>query len=133
MHTIYPWLLLRKVPVVKVESLSDHAIRIYFSPKEFIKPLHGLAISDAVLHEWHSFAAIPDIDGIDGGASSCIVSKARDWTAKAIERPAEAYYMRRCHMTGALHMAKVFKRVVIMATGSGVGPCLALFGHALKT
>lgn len=133
MHTIYPWVLLRKVPVVKVERLSDHAIRLYFSPQEVIKPLHGLAISDAVLREWHSFAAISDIDGTDGGASSCIISKAGDWTAKTIERPAEAYYMRGCHMTGALHMAKVFKRVIIMATGSGVGPCLALFGHAPKT
>lgn len=36
-------------------------------------------------------------------------------------------------MTGALYMAKVFKRVVFMATGSGVGPCLALFGHAPGT
>jgi ferredoxin-NADP reductase len=41
--------------------------------------------------------------------------------------------MRGCHVTGTLYMAKVFKRVVVMATGSGVGPCLALFGHAPKT
>lgn len=132
-HVIYPWVLLRKVPVVKVEHLSDRAVLLYFSPKESVTPLHGVSISDAPLLEWHSFAAIPDTGGTDGGAASCIVSKAGDWTAKAVDRPADFYYMRGCHMTGTLYMAKVFKRVVVMATGSGVGPCLALFGHAPKT
>jgi hypothetical protein len=132
-HVIYPWLLLRKVPVVKTEYLSNRAVRIYFSPKETIRPLHGVSISDAPLHEWHSFAAISDTGGKDGGAASCIVSKAGDWTAKLVDHPAQFYYMRGCHVTGTLYMAKVFKRVVVMATGSGVGPCLALFGHAPKT
>jgi NAD(P)H-flavin reductase len=132
-HVIYPWILLRKVPVVKVEHLSDRAVRLYFSPKESIQPLHGVSISDSPLHEWHSFAAISDAGGADGGAASCIVSKAGDWTERTVNRPADFYYMRGCHMTGTLYMAKVFTRVVIMATGSGVGPCLALFGHAPKT
>jgi len=132
-HVIYPWVLLRKVAVVKTEHLSDRATRLYFSPKESIRPLHGVSISDAPLHEWHSFAAISDTGGTEGGAASCIVSKAGDWTAKTVNHPAAFYYMRGCHITGALYMAKVFKRVVIMATGSGVGPCLALFGHAPKT
>jgi NAD(P)H-flavin reductase len=132
-HVIYPWVLLRKVQVVKVEHLSDRAVRLYFSPTESIRPLHGVSISDAPLHEWHSFAAISDTDGTDGGAASCIVSKAGDWTARTVDHPADFYYMRGCHMTGTLYMAKVFKRVVIMATGSGVGPCLALFGHAPRT
>ena len=132
-HVIYPWVLLRKVPVVRVEHLSNRAVRIYFSPKESIRPLHGVSISDAPLHEWHSFAAISDTGGTDGGAASCIVSKAGDWTAKTVAHPAQFYYMRGCHMTGTLYMAKVFKRVVVMATGSGVGPCLELFGHAPKT
>lgn len=132
-HVIYPWLLLRKVAVVEVEHLSDRAVRLYFSPEESIRPLHGVSISDAPLHEWHSFAAISDTSGIESGAASCIVSKAGDWTARTVNHPADFYYMRGCHMTGTLYMAKVFKRVVIMATGSGVGPCLALFGHAPRT
>jgi NAD(P)H-flavin reductase len=132
-HIIYPWILLRKVSVFKVEHLSDRAVRLYFSPKESIRPLHGVSISDSPLHEWHSFAAISDTDGTDGGAASGIVSKAGDWTARTVNRPADFYYMRGCHMTGTLYMAKVFRKVVIMATGSGVGPCLALFGHAPKT
>jgi NAD(P)H-flavin reductase len=132
-HVIYPWMLLRKVPVIKVEYLSDRAVRLYFSPKESIPPLYGVSISDAPLREWHSFAAIPDTGAADGGAASCIVSKAGDWTARTVDHPADFYYMRGCHVTGTLYMAKVFKRVVIMATGSGVGPCLALFGHASKT
>lgn len=132
-HTIYPWLLLRKVPVHKVEHLSDHAVRIYFSPKEKIRPLHGLAISDSVLSEWHAFAAIPDLDGSDDGATSCIISRAGDWTAKTIAKPAEYYYMRGVHATGVLAMAQIFTRVVVMTTGSGIGPCMALFGLCPNT
>lgn len=71
-HAIYPWVLLRKVPVIKVEHLSNRAVRLYFLPKESIRPLHGVSISDAPLHEWHSFAAISNTDG---GAASCIISK----------------------------------------------------------
>lgn len=128
-HAIYPWLLLRKVLVTKTELLSDHAIRIYFSPRERIPPLHGCAISDSPLHEWHSFAAIPGRDG----AASIIVSKAGDWTAKTVHCPAPYYYMRGIHATGVLGMAQLFRTVVIMATGSGIGPCLALFGQTPQT
>jgi hypothetical protein len=28
-HVIYPWIMLRKVPVIKVEHLSDRAVRLY--------------------------------------------------------------------------------------------------------
>jgi hypothetical protein len=56
MNVAYPWMLLRKVDVVKVESLSDHAIRVYFSPRERIPALRGSTISDRPLCEWHSFA-----------------------------------------------------------------------------
>ena len=52
---------------------------------------------------------------------------------KTVAHPADFYYMRGCHMTGTLYMAKVFEWVVVMATGSGVGLCLALFGYAPKT
>lgn len=132
-HTIYPWLLLRKVRVHKIEHLSDHAVRVYFSPREKFRPLHGVAISDSVLSEWHAFAAIPDLDGRDDGATSSIISRAGDWTAKTIAKPADYYYMRGVHATGVLAMAQIFKRVVVMTTGSGIGPCMALFGSCPNT
>jgi hypothetical protein len=132
-NVVYPWLLLRRVPVTKVERLSDHAVRLYFSSKERIPALHAFAISDAPLHEWHSFAAIPDTNDREGGSSSCIVSKAGDWTAETIRNPRESYYMRGVHKAGVLGMAKVFRSVVLMATGSGIGPCLSIFGQTPDT
>jgi hypothetical protein len=133
LHAIYPWLLLRKVAVVRTERLTDHAIRIFFSTKEKIRPLHGIAISDRPLREWHAFAGIPPLDESDGGATSCIISNAGDWTSKTIQSPAPYYYMRGVHATGVLAMASVFRSVVIMATGSGIGPCLAVFGQIPRT
>ena len=132
-HVIYPWVLLRRVQVDHTERLSDHATRIYFSTKENIPRLHGCAISDSPVHEWHGFAAIPDLEGTDGGCASVIVSKAGDWTSKTIESPASYYYMRGIHATGVLGMAQVFRSVIIMATGSGIGPCLAVVGQIPQT
>jgi len=132
-NVVYPWILLRRVSVTKVEHLSNHAVRLYFSSKERIPALHTFAISDAPLHEWHSFAAIPDTDDREGGASSCIISRAGDWTAETIRNPREFYYMRGVHKAGVLGMAKVFRSLVLMATGSGIGPCLSVFGQTPDT
>lgn len=132
-NIIYPWLLLRKVDVMKVERLADHAIRVYFSPRERIPALRTSAISDKPLHEWHSFAMIPDIDGSDGRASSCVISRAGDWTDKIIRSPPSFFYMRGISKTGVLGMAKVFRSVVLMCTGSGIGPVLAFMGQMPNT
>ena len=132
-NVIYPWILLRRVPVIEVDHLSDHAVRLYFSHKERIPAFYVFAISDAPLHEWHSFAAVPDFDDRKGGAISCIVSKAGDWTAGTIRNPLASYYMRGVHKAGVLGMAKVFRSVILMATGSGIGPCLSVFGQMPDT
>lgn len=124
-NAIWPWLMLRKVRVVRTENLSDHAIRIYFDPKEKIIPTHGVAISKTPLLEWHSFAAMNDFDGTAGGSSSIVVSRAGDWTSDAIRNPRPYYYMKGIHMAGPGTMAKIFHRVVFMCTGSGAGPVLA--------
>ncbi|KAM0703044.1 hypothetical protein Q7P35_009818 [Cladosporium inversicolor] len=133
MNIAYPWILLRKVDVVRVESLSDHAIRVYFSPRERIPALRGSTISDKPLCEWHSFAVIPDFDGCDGGANSCIISRAGDWTDKIIRDPPNFFYMRGLSKTGVLGMAKVFRSIVLMSTGSGIGPCLSILGQMPNT
>lgn len=132
-NVAYPWLLLRRVDVTKIERLSNHAIRVYFSPQERIPALRGTSISDQPLHEWHSFAVIPDLDGSDGGASSCIISRAGDWTDKIIRTPPSFFYMRGHSKTGVLGMTKVFRSVVLMSTGSGIGPCLGIMGQLPDT
>lgn len=114
-----PWMRLRKVDVVP-EPLSNHAIRLHFN---FAHPPPGRAIriSDNPMREWHAFACImePDKPGF-----SIVVSRAGDWTGKMIENPPTRIWTRGVPASGVLRMATLFQKVVLVATGSGIGPCL---------
>ena len=116
-----PWIWLRKVPV-SAEHLSDHAIRLHFMHTNL--PLCAAPrISDNPLLEWHAFAGIPEEDG---RGFSVIVSKAGDWTTKLIRNPPTKLWVRGIPTMGVLHVAPIFKKVVLVATGSGIGPVLSL-------
>lgn len=114
-----PWLRLRKVNVV-VEPLSKHAVRLYF---DFCTPPPGRAvrITDNPMREWHAFATVtePDKPGF-----SIVVSRAGDWTGRTIENPPTRIWTRGVPASGVLRMAPLFKKIVLVATGSGIGPCL---------
>lgn len=114
-----PWMRLRKVDVV-AEPLSNHAIRLHFN---FCHPPPGRAIriSDNPMREWHAFACImePDKPGF-----SIVVSRAGDWTGRVIENPPTRIWTRGVPASGVLRMATLFQKVVLVATGSGIGPCL---------
>ncbi|KAL7279919.1 hypothetical protein ACG7TL_006328 [Trametes sanguinea] len=115
---ILPWLRLRKVPV-RAEVLSNHAVRLYF---DYVtpKPGHFTRISDDPLFEWHGFATISE-PGKTG--YSLVVSKAGDWTTKMITNPPKELYVRGIPTYGVLRIAPLFRRMVLVATGSGIGPC----------
>lgn len=118
---ILPWIRLRKVDAYP-EVLSNHAVRIRFKYMK-VGPVLGIRITHHPLKEWHAFATIPDADG---SSFSLIVSDAGDWTRKQIQSPAKKYWIRGVPITGVLRMAEVFKRVVLVTTGSGIGPCLSM-------
>ena len=119
---ILPWIRLRKVEAFP-EVLSRHAVRIHFKYSyKNIRNVIGLRITHNPLKEWHAFATIPDADG---SSFSLIVSDNGDWTKKQIMEPANAYWVRGIPVTGVLRMATVFKRIVLVTTGSGIGPCLS--------
>ena len=120
---ILPWLRLRKVDVV-TEKLSNHAIRMHFKYTD-VGPVMGIRITHSPLKEWHSFASIPG----SGKAFSIIVSDAGDWTKQQINSPSTNYWVRGIPVAGVLRMALVFKKVVIVTTGSGIGPTLSML-HA---
>lgn len=119
-HLILPWLRLREWEF-RPEVLSSHALRLHFNTT--LKPFSGLAISDRPLFEWHPFATFPTADGQPGG--SLIISHAGDWTKKTIMNPKTKYWVKGVPRTGVLSMAIIFQRVVIVTTGSGIGPCLS--------
>ncbi|KAI0699277.1 nonribosomal peptide synthetase 12 [Cerioporus squamosus] len=115
---ILPWLRLRKVPV-RAEVLSKHAVRLYF---DYVtpRPGHFTRISESPLMEWHGFATISE-PGKTG--YSLVVSRAGDWTSKMIEQPPKELWVRGVPCYGVLRITPLFRRVVFVATGSGIGPC----------
>lgn len=119
-HVALPWMRLRRLQI-KPERLGVgvHAIRLHLPEK--VSSCVVYRIADAPLKEWHSFACIPSPDGI---GSSMIVSNAGDWTRRAINNPKKWYYTRGVPTVGVLCMAKLFRSVIIVTTGSGIGPCL---------
>uniref|UniRef100_L2FZK6 Nonribosomal peptide synthetase 12 n=1 Tax=Colletotrichum fructicola (strain Nara gc5) TaxID=1213859 RepID=L2FZK6_COLFN len=114
-----PWMRLRRVKVVP-EPLSKHAVRLHF---DFTTPgpctSRGVRITDRPMVEWHAFAAIPEPDG---PGFSIVVSKAGDWTKRIIENPPTSIWS--TPASGVLAVAPLFKKMVLVATGSGIGPCL---------
>ncbi|KAF9445393.1 nonribosomal peptide synthetase 12 [Macrolepiota fuliginosa MF-IS2] len=115
---ILPWIRLRKVSV-RSEVLSRHAVRIYF---DYTTPIPGsfARISDNPLFEWHGFATVPE-PGKKG--YSLVVSRAGDWTSKQIDNPPTALWVRGVPAFGVLRIVPLFRRLIFVATGSGIGPC----------
>lgn len=70
--------------------------------------------------EWHGFATVPE-PGMKG--YSLVVSRAGDWTGKQIENPPNHLWVRGVPTFGVLRIVPLFRRVVFVATGSGIGPC----------
>ncbi|KAH9065350.1 hypothetical protein EDB87DRAFT_1595365 [Lactarius vividus] len=114
-----PWVRLRKVPVRTV-VLSSHAVRLYF---DYATPVAGsfVRISDSPLMEWHSFGTVAE-PGKQG--FSLIVSQAGDWTSKKILNPPSEVWVRGIPTIGFIHVAPLFRRLLLVATGSGIGPCV---------
>ncbi|KAK5991327.1 Adenylate-forming reductase [Cladobotryum mycophilum] len=124
------WFFLRKVKV-SPELLSDHAIRLHF---DYTVPVNGTftRISKRPLFEWHSFATIPQpqptFEGT-GPGYSLVVSNAGDWTRDCISNPPSELWVRGLPTCGVMRIATLFNRIVVIATGSGIGP---LLGHIVQ-
>lgn len=120
------WFWLRKVPV-EAEVLSDHAVRLHF---DYTVPVNGsfTRLSRKPLVEWHSFATIPAPTAENGRAPgySLVVSNAGDWTKKTIQDAPKHLWVRGVPTCGVMRIATCFRRIVVIGTGSGIGP---LLGH----
>lgn len=116
---ILPWTRLKKVPV-RSEVLSSHAIRLHFDYTNTI-PGTAVRISERPLMEWHAFATVakPNLPGF-----SLVVSNAGDWTRRQIGRAPDKLWVRGIPACGVLRIVPLFQRIVLVATGSGIGPCL---------
>jgi hypothetical protein len=115
-----PWLRLRKVPV-RIERPSSHVALTRFSYG--VTPFAGssTAVSRSPLKEWHSFANVP-APGKDGFRLT--ISRAGDWTGAFIDDAPSHVWVKGIPTAGVANIEVLFKRVIYVATGSGIGPCL---------
>jgi len=149
---IYPWTRLR-LRDVEAEPLSDHCVKLNF---DYRTAHYGQAIrlSDSPLRETHAFATIPHPAAPEPETPHCsgcacdrplakpqphplshagekgfsvVISNAGDWTRKIIQNPPKKMYVRGVPTSGVLRVAGMFEPVIVMATGSGIAPCLSLF------
>ncbi|KAL4885455.1 hypothetical protein BJY04DRAFT_230989 [Aspergillus karnatakaensis] len=120
------WFFLRKIPV-DAEVLSNHAVRLHF---DYTVPVNGTftRLSERPLIEWHSFATVPAPRAENGRLKgySLVVSRAGDWTGRRISKPPTKIWVRGLPTCGVMRIATLFNRLVLVATGSGIGP---LLGH----
>ncbi|TDC26689.1 hypothetical protein E1265_03730 [Streptomyces sp. 8K308] len=115
-----PWLRLRRVPVA-IERPSNHVVLARFD--HGVTPFAGSSttISRRPLFEWHSFANVPS-PGRSGFRLT--ISRAGDWTGSFIDDRPDRVWVKGITTAGVANIETLFTRVVYVATGSGIGPCL---------
>lgn len=123
---ILPWLRLRKM-YFTAEKLSTHAIQLKFKTKKPLPSCVGIGLSNSPLIENHKFATIPNIDNEPG--FSVIIANAGDWTKRLIDNPPAYLWTRGTPALGVARCVTVFKRIVLVATGSGIGPLMSFFNR----
>ncbi|HSX95932.1 MAG TPA: hypothetical protein VLG91_00780, partial [Streptomyces sp.] len=79
------------------------------------------AISRSPLTEWHSFANVPS-PGEPGFRLT--ISRAGDWTGSFIDDAPPKVWVKGITTAGVANIETLFSKVIYVATGSGIGPCL---------
>ena len=115
-----PWLRLKKVPV-ELARPSNHVTLAHFNYG--VTPFAGssTSISRSPLREWHAFANVPSPDQ---PGFRLTISRAGDWTGEFIDDLPSHVWVKGIPTAGVGNIDQLFKRVVWIATGSGIGPTL---------
>lgn len=137
---LHPWLRLRTW-TFRPTVLSPHAVRLRFTNR--VHKFSCLSISTSPLREWHPFATFPSSfeNTITRSETSLIISAAGDWTrsiihqAQHLERqrqklglettPEMTFWVKPTPIPGVLSLTTLFPRILLITTGSGIGPCLS--------
>ncbi|NCE86103.1 hypothetical protein [Pseudomonas sp. Q1] len=114
-----PWLRLRRVPIETLRPSRHAAIAQLTHTTPFAGS--STAISLNPLLEWHSFANIP---APDQAGFRLIISRAGDWTGRFIEQPPAQVWVKGITTAGVANVETLFKSVLYVATGSGIGPVM---------
>ncbi len=120
---VWPWLLLRKVSLT-VERPSSHVAILHLN-QDLTPPFDSTRpISRSRLYGWHPFACVPVAIGSGDRGYRMTVSRAGDWTSELIDNPPEQVWVRGVPTFGIIRVDELFSKVVIVTTGSGIGPAL---------
>jgi hypothetical protein len=111
--TFLPWLTVRRVPVA-VTAPSTHASIITFQGG--VKAGLLGRISRSPLSEWHAFGIISD----DGDAHAMLAGAVGDFTRGLVSDPPSHLWVRRVHFAGLPYLISMYRRVTMVATGSGI-------------
>ncbi|KAK1055859.1 hypothetical protein LTR74_015346 [Friedmanniomyces endolithicus] len=148
MCLLYPWLRLKRLPV-RATYLSTHATRLNFTDRT-MPTCRGVRLTRNPFLENHGFATIPNAPPLPqtkrnpNHASSLdpekgysiLISNAGDFTRTLIQHPPSKIWLRGAPTTGVMRLSSLFRPLVIVATGSGIGPCLSFLnthhGHPLR-
>jgi hypothetical protein len=115
-----PWLQLRHISV-SVVTPSDHVALVTLDRGRRVRPGTASRIARRPLGEWHAFADMPTSDAY---TSRMAVSRGGDWSARFIADRPQSVWVRGVPTAGVVTVARLFNRVVWVATGSGIAPCL---------
>lgn len=121
---ILPWLRLKRIPI-SVTTPSKHAAVVTFDYGAQAFPGSTTALSLSPLAEWHSFA---NISQPGTTRYRIIISRAGDWTGNFINQPPSHIWTKGIITAGVANIETLFKKVLYVATGSGIGP---VFPHLL--
>ncbi|SMY27240.1 unnamed protein product [Zymoseptoria tritici ST99CH_1A5] len=119
---IYPWLRLRR-RTYDVEKISNHSVRLWVHHDTHMATCRGTRLATNPLLENHGFATIPNENGARG--YSVLIAKNGDWTTKIVEDPPRYLWQRGAPTTGVASVSLVFKKVLCVCTGTGIGPILS--------
>lgn len=117
---ILPWLRLKKVPINTLKPSSHVAVTEF---NYGVTPFAGssTALSRNPLMEWHSFANVPSPHK---NGFRLVISRAGDWTGNFIDDTPSHIWVKGIPTAGVGNIELLFRRVIWVATGSGVGPCI---------
>ncbi len=117
---LLPWLRLKKIDV-SYEKPSNHVVLARFNYGETPFAGSSTVLSRNPLLEWHAFANVPE-PGREGFRLT--ISRAGDWTGQLIDDQPKKLWVKGISTAGVGNIDQLFNKVVWIATGSGVGPCL---------
>lgn len=125
-----PWLRLRRI-AVEVQTPSRHAAIVSLRHGARAFPGSSTALSLSPLAEWHAFANIPMPGTHD---YRIIVSRSGDWTGRFIDEKPRHVWVKGIITAGVANIETLFRKVLYVATGSGIGPVLPhLIGRRVPT